>query len=131
MRYAHTTNILFRSAAMLIGKTVFKILKVLIRLIARSTCTLTEEMRLVYVSSSIVKHPLSLRNGGIFSCAYSGKSCSMEKPFSAITESPGSSGSNIPQVLVTALSLQHPGNKSDTNVTEPDGAIPISPLAVL
>ncbi len=52
-------------------------------------------------------------------------------PLSAITESPGSSKSRIPQDLVISLSEIDPVKRAETNETAQCGVIPIEPFSVV
>ena len=70
------------------------------------------------------------RNGGILRCRpCSIRISSISNPWSAITESPGSSRSRRPLRLVN--SEMDPGKSDETNVITPSGEIPTSPLNVL
>jgi len=52
----------------------------------------------------------------------------MSIPLSAITESPRSNAPKRPDRRVNSLSEMLPGYKSDTNITAPEGEMPISLL---
>ena len=56
---------------------------------------------------------------------------SISNPLSAITESPASTKSSIPEHLVISLSDIAPVYKEETNIIAPYGKIPITPLRVV
>ena len=56
------------------------------------------------------------------------RSSSISNPLSAITESPGSNTSRIPDLQVSSLSDMEPENNLETNVIAPLGEIPIRAL---
>ena len=108
VRQAQTIHIPFKSPAIVIGIIVCKILYVFMRQIARSTWTLTEAICLVPVLCCSIRDALSPRNGGMVSYAFGGRSSSIVKPLSNMTESSFSKRAFNLQYFVTALLLQRP-----------------------
>ena len=69
-----------------------------------------------------------LRKGGIFNWTPRIRYSVMSNPLSAITESPASNKSKIPDCRVNSLSDIEPENSLETNVMAPLGDIPIRAL---
>ncbi len=125
------TQILFKSAAIEIGKSCFRILKLFICWIALSTCILCLVILLVFILSSSENCGWSPRKGGMFNKAPGSKSSSISKPQLAIISSPGSNNFMMPQSFVNCLSDVLPAYSSETKVKSPLGEMPIKHLPVL
>ena len=101
------------------------------RSIDRSTCILTDAMRLVCASSLGSNCSLPSKNAGILRVTPSGRRSSMRNPQSAMTLSPASSNCTSPERLTISLSEIRPPYSSDTNDGVPLGVTPSKNLNVL